>query len=108
MTDQIVVLSTCGSEEEAAHIARALVERRLAACVNIVFPVRSVYRWKGAVEDAQEWLLLIKTRRAVFERLEESLRALHSYEAPEIVALPIAAGAAAYLNWIDSETSEQA
>jgi len=88
MSDKIVVLSTCGSAEEAASIARALVERRLAACVNIVPGVRSVYRWKGAVEEAGEWLLIVKSSQALFERLEEELRRMHSYETPEIVALP--------------------
>lgn len=108
MTDKIAVFSTCGSEEEAKRIARALVEQRLAACVNVVSPVRSVYRWKGAIEEAEEWLLLIKTRRDLFEKLEERLRALHSYDTPEIVALPMVAGAAAYLDWIDAETAERA
>jgi len=78
MSDKIVVLSTCGSAEEAASIARALVERRLAACVNIVPEVRSIYRWKGAVEEAGEWLLIVKSSQALFERLEEELRRMHS------------------------------
>ncbi len=103
MSDKIVVLSTCGSAEEAASIARALVERRLAACVNIVPGVRSVYRWKGAVEEAAEWLLVIKSSQALFERLEEELRGMHSYETPEIVALPVAAGSASYLEWLSAE-----
>jgi periplasmic divalent cation tolerance protein len=103
MSDKIVVLSTCGSAEEAASIARALVERRLAACVNIVPGVRSVYRWKGAVEEAEEWLLIVKSSQALFERLEEELRKMHSYETPEIVALPVAAGSASYLEWLGAE-----
>jgi periplasmic divalent cation tolerance protein len=103
MSDKIVVLSTCGSAEEAASIARALVERRLAACVNIVPGVRSVYRWKGAVEEAGEWLLIVKSSQALFERLEEELRRMHSYETPEIVALPVAAGSASYLEWLGAE-----
>jgi periplasmic divalent cation tolerance protein len=100
MTDKIVVLATCGSEEEAGKIARALVDSRLAACVNVVSGVRSTYRWKGAVEDAAEWLLLIKTTRSLFVPLQESIRALHSYEVPEIVALPVVDGLEAYLSWI--------
>jgi periplasmic divalent cation tolerance protein len=103
MSDKIVVLSTCGSAEEAASIARALVERRLAACVNIVPGVRSVYRWKGAVEEAGEWLLIVKSSQALFERLEEELRKMHSYETPEIVALPVVAGSASYLEWLGAE-----
>ncbi len=103
MSDKIVVLSTCGSAEEAASIARALVERRLAACVNIVPGVRSVYRWKGAVEEAGEWLLIVKSSQALFERLEEELRKMHSYETPEIVALPVVAGSASYLEWLSAE-----
>jgi periplasmic divalent cation tolerance protein len=105
MTDKIVVLSTCGSPEEAERLARLLVDRRLAACVNIVTPVRSIYRWQGAVEDAAEWLLLIKTSRARFEELSETLRAAHSYEVPEILALPAVAGSHSYLDWIGRETS---
>lgn len=101
MTGKILVLSTCGSAEEADSIARALVERRLAACVNILPRLRSVYRWKGAVEQASEHLLLIKTTRALFEQLETELRALHSYEVPEIIALDITAGLEPYLAWID-------
>jgi len=103
MTGKIVVLSACGSAEEAASVARALVERRLAACVNVVAGVRSVYRWKGAVEEASEWLLVIKSSRALFEPLQEEMRKVHSYETPEIVALDIVAGSQSYLEWLDSE-----
>ncbi|MFZ3201288.1 MAG: divalent-cation tolerance protein CutA [Candidatus Acidiferrales bacterium] len=101
MTDKIVVLVTCGSAREAHRIARALVERRLAACANIVpAPVGSIYRWKGKVESASEFLLLIKTSRRKFTALEKAVRALHHYDVPEIVALPIAAGSRDYLAWI--------
>jgi periplasmic divalent cation tolerance protein len=100
LTDKIVVLVACGSAEEARKIARALVEGRLAACVNILGGAESVYRWKGAVEESSEWLLLVKTARELFERLESRVRALHSYELPEIVALPIAEGQEEYLGWI--------
>jgi periplasmic divalent cation tolerance protein len=104
MTDKIIVLVTCGSVEEAEVIARALVEGRLAACASIVPGVRSIYRWQGAVEDAQEWLLIIKTTREEFERLQAEVRRLHSYELPEIVAIQVAAGFEAYLSWIDEST----
>ncbi len=102
MTDKIVVLVMCGSRKEARKIARVLVERRLAACVNeIGAPVRSVYRWKGKVETAKEFLLVIKTTKRRFAGLRDAVRELHSYEVPEIVALPVAEGSEAYLNWID-------
>jgi periplasmic divalent cation tolerance protein len=104
MTDKIVVLSTCASADEAARIARALVGQRLAACVNVVPGVHSVYRWKGEVEETTEWLLLIKSRRPLFERLAEELRQVHSYDVPEIVALPIVAGSESYLEWLGQET----
>jgi len=102
MTDKRVVLVSCGTEEEASRIARALVEERLAACVNIVdAPVRSVYRWKGRIETAEERLLLIKTRRGRLKALEAAVKRLHSYETPEMIALPIAEGARAYLAWLE-------
>ncbi len=105
MTDKIVVLSTCASAEEAAKLARTLVEQRLAACVNILPGVRSVYRWKGAVEDAGEWLILIKSRRDLFDSLREAIEREHSYEVPEIIALPIVAGSESYLQWLAAETA---
>ncbi len=105
MTDKIVLLSTAGSAEEAERIAAGLVEKRLAACVNIVAGVRSVYRWKGAVERASEWLLIIKSRRDRFAALREELARLHSYEVPEAIALPVAEGAESYLAWIDAEVA---
>lgn len=100
MTDKRVVLTTCGSLEEARTIARALVERQLAACANIVPQVESVYRWKGEVETATEWLLVIKTTVDAFDRLRDALNELHSYEIPECVELAIEDGNAAYLEWI--------
>ncbi len=106
MTDKIVVISTCGSPEEAERLARLLVERRLAACVNILPPVRSVYRWQGKLEDTSEWMLLIKTAESRFPQISETLLAAHSYEVPEIIALPVLAGSAPYLNWLATETHE--
>jgi periplasmic divalent cation tolerance protein len=101
MTDKIVVLVTCGSRQEARKIARALVERRLAACVNeIGAAVRSVYRWKGKVETAREFLLVIKTTRKRFGGVRDAVRDLHSYEVPEIIALRVAEGSRAYLKWV--------
>jgi periplasmic divalent cation tolerance protein len=101
MTDKIMVLVTCGSRKEARKIARGLVGQRLAACVNeIGVPVASTYRWKGRVESAKEFLLLIKTSKERFAAVRDAVRKLHSYEVPEIIALPIAAGSRDYLDWI--------
>lgn len=105
MTDKIVVLCACGSAEEAGRIAGAVVESRAAACVSIVPGVTSVYRWKGALERSGEWLLLIKSRRELFARLRAEIERLHSYEVPEILALPVVEGAEAYLRWVDGETA---
>lgn len=103
MTDKIVVLCTCGSAEEAAALAGRLVEARLAACVNVVGGAQSVYRWKGAVETAAEWLLIIKTSRDRFHALRAEIEAHHSYEVPEILALAVVDGSAAYLDWLEAE-----
>src|SRR5947209_6287093 len=105
MTGKLVVLSTCGSQAEAERIASALVEKRLAACVNVLPGVTSIYRWEGAIERATEWLLLIKTRRDLFDDLSAEIKRLHSYDVPEVVALPITNGANSYLQWIDEETA---
>ncbi|MEZ5400833.1 MAG: divalent-cation tolerance protein CutA [Bryobacteraceae bacterium] len=104
MTDKIVVFSSCGSKEEGARLARQLVEQRLAACVSILEGVTSVYRWQGAIEEAAEVLLVIKTRRELFEQLREELRAMHSYQTPEVLAMPVVDGLPAYLDWLDRET----
>jgi periplasmic divalent cation tolerance protein len=100
MTEHRLVLSTAGSQEEARRIAHALVERRLAACVNIVPQIDSIYRWKGNVEQAQEWLLLIKTTRAAFAAVHDAINELHSYEVPECICVLIEEGSAEYLKWI--------
>ena len=100
MTDKRIVLTTAGSQDEARKIASALVERRLAACVNIVALVESVYRWQGKVENAQEWLLIIKTTAQAFSKVREAICELHSYDLPECVLLSIEDGSKAYLEWI--------
>lgn len=101
MTDKIVVLVSCGTEREANRIGKALVERRVAACANIFHsPVKSIYRWKGNVETAKEFLMVVKTSRARFNEIERMVKALHSYDVPEIIALPIATGSRDYLKWI--------
>ena len=103
MTDKIVVLSTCSSAEEAHKVAQGLVEARLAACVNVLTGARSFYRWKGAIAEDTEWLLVIKSSRARFDALRATLEKLHSYEVPEVVALPIVDGSKNYLLWLEGE-----
>jgi periplasmic divalent cation tolerance protein len=100
MTDKRIVLTAAGSEQEAKKIARHLVENRLAACVNIVPQVASVYRWQGEVEEAVEWLLVIKTTTAAFESVRPAIASLHSYELPECISLAIEDGSPDYLRWI--------
>jgi len=100
MTDKRLVLTTCGSLDEARSIAHALVDRQLAACVNIAPQIESVYRWEGEVETATECLLLIKTTIDAFDRVREALSELHSYELPECIEISIEDGSAAYLEWI--------
>ena len=100
MTDKRLVLTTCGSLEESRTIAHALVDCQLAACVNIIPSVESVYRWQGKVESATEWLLIVKTTAAAFDKLRQALRELHSYELPECIQLAIEDGSASYLEWI--------
>jgi len=103
----VVVLSTAWSSAEADRIAAALVDERLAACVNVVAPITSIYRWRGAVERAEEVLLIVKTRRTLVARVTARIRALHSYELPEAIALAIQGGSAEYLAWIAGETEHR-
>ena len=100
MTDKVIVLTSAGSEAEASKIARALVERKLAACVNIVPKIQSVYRWKGEIEEAEESLLIVKTGRTQQDEVSAAIRELHSYELPECVVLAIDGGSEKYLAWI--------
>ncbi len=100
MTDKRIVLSTAGSEDEARKIARHLVDKQLAACVNIVPQIESIYRWQGKVESSNEWLLLIKTTTEKFPAVREAIRELHSYELPECIAIGVEDGSADYLEWI--------
>jgi|SRR5438067_11291669 len=100
MTDKRIVLTTAGSQEEARAIAHALLERRLAACVNIVSSLESIYRWEGKVDSAQESLLIIKTTEAAFPKVRKALVELHSYDLPECIMLAIEDGGAEYLRWI--------
>jgi periplasmic divalent cation tolerance protein len=104
MHEFLQITTAASSREEADRLADALVERRLGGCVQIIGPVRSVYCWKGAVERADEWLLLIKTTRDAYAAVETAIRELHSYECPEIIATPIEAGSDAYLQWLADQT----
>lgn len=104
MTDKRIVLSTTGSEDEARKVARELVERRLAACVNILPQVESIYRWQGKIETGREWLLLIKTTAERFTAVNDTIRELHSYELPECIAIEIEDGSPEYLRWLSDST----
>lgn len=103
MPEQIVVLMTASSQEEADGIAEALVGEMLAACVNVVPGISSVYRWQGKVQRDTEWLLVAKSRRDVLDTLVQRVETLHSYDVPEIIALPLVGGSDAYLRWLDRE-----
>ena len=104
--EALVVLTTAGSREEASALAGALVEGRLAACVQILPQMESVYRWEGRVERGGEWLLLYKTTRGRYAELERAILAMHSYTTPEVVAIPVERGSAAYLAWVTRETAD--
>jgi periplasmic divalent cation tolerance protein len=102
-----LVLVTAADQKQAASIARALVQERLAACVNLVGPIRSIYRWQSAVEDEQEYLLVIKTRARLYAKLERRVRQLHTYQTPEVLSLAIDDGSAPYLSWLLESTASQ-
>jgi periplasmic divalent cation tolerance protein len=103
MQEFIVVFVTVGSPAEGERLSRALVEERLAACVNRIHSIQSVYRWEGKVEQSEEEMLIIKTRKELFAALEKRVRELHSYSVPEIIALPLIEGSAAYLRWLEEQ-----
>lgn len=103
MADYLQVTSTFGSKEEAQRVARALVEGRLAACAQVAGPISSIYWWQGSIEEAEEWLCIAKTTSENYAKVEETIRRLHSYEVPEILATPVAAGSADYLRWLRQE-----
>ena len=106
MTDYIQVLTTTESRDDAETIGRTLIDERLAACVQIVGPITSIYRWQGEVNTAQEWQCCAKTRRELYGRIEETIRRLHPYEVPEILAIDVTAGSADYLAWLAHETKK--
>ena len=107
MTDYIQVVTTVQRRNDAEAIARALVEERLAACVQIVGPVASIYRWQGKIDAAEEWQCWAKSRRELYDRIEATIRRLHPYELPEILAISIAAANADYLAWLDEEVGDR-
>ncbi len=100
----LLVICSCPNQAVAEQIAHSLVDKQLAACVNITAPVTSIYRWQGETESAEERLLLIKTRNNVYPSLEQAIQELHPYELPEIIAVPLERGERQYLNWIDQNT----
>ena len=106
MAAYIQVVTTTENKEDAETIAKALVERRLAACVQLVGPIQSTYWWKGSIETAQEWLCYIKTQESLYGELEKAIIAIHPYETPEIVAMPIVAGSDDYLEWLSREVKK--
>lgn len=104
MSEHIAVFITASGEEEAARIARALVEERLAGCVNVVPGIRSIYIWQGAVQNEKEVLMMVKTKKALFGRLSARVKELHSYTVPEVIAISISQGSDDYLKWLDEVT----
>jgi periplasmic divalent cation tolerance protein len=103
MEDFVIIFVTAGSAVEAEHLARTLVEERLAACVNRIRSVKSIYRWQGKVEESEEELLIIKSRNELFASVEKRVSELHSYAVPEVVAVPIIKGSQAYLQWLGEQ-----
>ena len=101
---EIVVFITASDEEEASKIARALVEERLAGCVNIIKDIRSIYSWQGKIEDEKEVFMVVKTQKPLFDSLMKRVKELHSYTVPEIIALPIIQGSEDYLKWLNEAT----
>lgn len=106
MTDQIVILSTCASDDEAQRLARKLLDERLCACVNVIPRIHSFFHWQGKVESGDESLLVIKSSRELFASVVSAIESVHSYEVPEVIALPIVDGSAKYLNWLRSSLRE--
>ncbi len=102
----VVVLITTSSKDEAEKIASSLLKERLVACANIIGPVHSLFWWQGKIDTAQEHLILMKTRKDLFNKLSERVKALHSYQVPEIIAIPIVEGLKDYLNWIDESLND--
>jgi len=107
MEEYIEVFTTTEKKEDAQKIAGALVQQRLAGCVQVVGPIVSTYWWKGNMETAEEWLCLIKSKKAIYEKLEKTIKEIHPYETPEIIAVPIVAGSEDYLQWLHTELTKE-
>lgn len=107
MTEFIQMVTTTEKKDEAQKIAKSIVEKRLAGCVQIIGPITSTYWWKNNIETAEEWLCLIKTRRDLYEALEEAVREVHPYDVPEILATPVTAGSKSYLDWLGNELKKE-
>ena len=103
MADYIQVMTTLEKKEDAVMISRKVLEEKLAACVQIIGPMTSAYWWEGKIEEATEWLCLMKSRRDFYDRLEKRIKDIHPYEEPEILAIPVIAGSRGYLDWLDGE-----
>lgn len=108
MTEFIQVVTTTEKKEDAQKIAKSLLEKRLAGCVQIIGPITSTYWWKGNIETAEEWFCVIKCRVDLYEALEKAIREVHTYEVPEILAMPVIAGNKSYLEWLNGELKKQA
>jgi periplasmic divalent cation tolerance protein len=107
MAAPIQVITTTETKADAQAIARAVVEKRLAGCVQIIGPITSTYWWQGEIETAEEWLCVIKSRQDLYQRLEEAIREVHPYDVPEILAVPVIAGSKSYLEWLDNELDQR-
>lgn len=102
----IQVLTTAGTKEDAQKIAQSLVEKRLAGCVQVVGPIASTYWWEGSLENAEEWLCIIKSRKDLYKELEKAIQQIHPYRVPEILAIPVVDGSQSYLEWLDGEVKK--
>lgn len=103
MPNFVQIITTTASEDEAVRLARALLEQRLAACVQIIGPIESLYWWQGKVNKSEEWMCIAKSELSLFPKIEETIKALHSYEVPEILAVPVVAGSEQYLQWLQGQ-----
>lgn len=107
MSGFIQIITTTGTKQDALEIAQTVVAQRLAGCVQVVGPITSVYRWQGAIETAEEWLCILKSREDLYAELEQAIRRVHPYDVPEILATPVAAGSQSYLDWLNGTLKER-